>query len=457
MTGPLSRPHLAAAVAHTAIDRDPSFDASLRLQKRFHEIIPGGSHTYAKGDDQYPEFMPPYIVRGKGCRVWDADGNEFIEYGMGLRAVSLGHAYAPVVEAARRQMELGSNFTRPAVIELECAEALLGMVKRGEMVKFGKNGSDATSAAIRLSRAYTGRDRVAICGSQPFFSTDDWFMGTTAIAAGIPRAVRDLTVKFKYNDIQSVRDLFIRYPGEIACLILEAAKETDPVDGFLHATRKLCKQHGVVFILDEMITGFRWHNGGAQAYYDIDPDLSTFGKALGNGFAISALVGKRDIMRLGGINHDRERVFLISTTHGAESHGLAAALEVMRIYREQPVIDTLRRQGERLAAGVAKSIEDLGLDGYFSLLGKPWCMVYGTRDQQKQPSQPFRTLFIQEALKRGLLAPSFIVSYAHTDADIDRTIEATHGALEIYRQALDVGVDKYLVGRPVKPVMRAHC
>jgi glutamate-1-semialdehyde 2,1-aminomutase len=325
------------------------------------------------------------------------------------------------------------------------------------MVKFGKNGSDATSAAIRLARAYTGRDRVAICSTQPFFSTDDWFMGTTAIAAGIPRAVKDLTVKFRYNDIQSVRDLFIRYPGEIACFILEAAKETDPMDGFLHATRKLCKQHGVVFILDEMITGFRWHNGGAQAYYDIDPDLSTFGKALGNGFSISALVGKREIMRLGGIDHDRERVFLISTTHGAESHGLAAALEVMRIYREQPVIETLRRQGERLAAGVANSISDLGLDGYFSLLGKPWCMVYGTRDQQKQPSQPFRTLFIQEALKRGLLAPSFIVSYAHTDADIDRTIEATHGALEIYRQALDVGVDKYLVGRPVKPVMRTRC
>lgn len=457
MTSPLSKPRLDASIAHPAIDRDPTFDASLRLQKRFHEIIPGGSHTYAKGDDQYPEFMPPYIVRGKGCRVWDADGNEFIEYGMGLRSVSLGHAYPPVVEAAQRQMALGSNFTRPAVIELECAEALLGMVKRGDMVKFGKNGSDATSAAIRLSRAYTGRDRVAICGSQPFFSTDDWFMGTTAIAAGIPRAVSDLTVKFQYNDIQSVRDLFAKYPGEIACLILEAAKETDPVDGFLHETQKLCKANGAVFILDEMITGFRWHNGGAQAYYDIDPDLSTFGKALGNGFSISALVGKREIMRLGGIDHDRERVFLVSTTHGAESHGLAAALEVMRIYREQPVVDTLRRQGERLAAGVTKSIRELGLDGHFSLLGKPWCMVYGTRDQHKQPSQPFRTLFIQEALKRGLLAPSFIVSYTHTDADIDRTIEATHGALEIYRQALDVGVDRYLVGRPVKPVMRKHC
>lgn len=431
------------------------FDRSLALQKRFHQVIPGGSHTYAKGDDQYPEFMPPYIVRGEGCRVWDADDNEYIEYGMGLRSVTLGHAYPSIVAAAHRQMLLGNNFVRPAVIELECAEMLLEFVPAGEMVKFAKNGSDVTTAAVRLARAYTGRELVAICGSQPFFSTDDWFIGTTAMSAGIPQVVRDQTVKFRYNDLQSVRELFAAHPGQIACVILEAAKESDPVDHFLHETRRLCHEHGALFILDEMITGFRWHKGGAQQYYDIEPDLSTFGKALGNGFSIAALVGKREIMKLGGLNHDQQRVFLISTTHGAENHCLAAAMETMRIYRDEPVVETLTRQGERLAAGINRSIAHHRLEGYFAVIGKPCCLVYGTRDQEQQPSQAFRTLFIQESLKRGLLMPSLIVSYAHTDAEIDRTIAATHEALAVYRLALDEGVDKYLIGRPVKPVMRA--
>jgi glutamate-1-semialdehyde 2,1-aminomutase len=161
------------------------FDASNGLRSRFHELIPGGGHTYAKGDDQFPEGMSPYIVRGAGCRVWDVDGNEFIEYGSGLRAVGLGHAFAPVVEAARRQLELGANFVRPAKLELECAEAFCDMMPFAEMVKFCKDGSDATSGAVKLARAYTGRDLVAVCGNHPFFSVDDWFIGSSGMPGGI--------------------------------------------------------------------------------------------------------------------------------------------------------------------------------------------------------------------------------------------------------------------------------
>ena len=434
-----------------------NFKNSNLLKSKSHKLIPGGCHTYAKGDDQYPEQSPGFITKGKGCHVWDVDGNEYIEYGMGLRSVTLGHAYEPIIEAAYQQMKLGNNFVRPSPIEVECAEEILEMIPGAEMVKFGKNGSDATNAAIKLARAYTGRDLIAICVDHPFFSVEDWFIGTTQMSAGIPEAIKKLTVKFRYNDIQGVQNLFDKYPIQIACVILEPEKEVEPKNDFLHKLQKICEQNGTVFILDEIITGFRWSNGGGQEYHNIVPDLSTFGKGMGNGFSVSALAGKRELMKLGGLDHDKERVFLLSLTHGAENHGLAAALEVMKIYKQEPVVKTLWKQGERLKRGILKSIEENKLDGFFTLMGKPCCLLYGTQDQDGKPSQLFRTLFLQEIIKRGILASSLIVSYSHTDRDIDRTVEAIHEALNIYRKAIEEGVEKYLIGHLVKPVFRRFC
>lgn len=433
-----------------------NFEKSHILQKKAHELIPGGCHTYAKGDDQYPALSPGFILKGQGCHVTDVDGNEFIEYGMGLRAVTLGHAYAPVVEAARRQMQWGNNFVRPSPIEVECAEEFLSMIDGADMVKFAKNGSDTTNAAVRLARAFTGRDLIAICADHAFFSVDDWFIGTTEMSAGIPAAIRELTLKFRYNDIGSVQAIFDQYPGRIAGLILEPEKNEPPEGGFLQDLRKLCNRESALLIFDEMITGFRWHNGGGQAYHAVIPDLSCFGKAMGNGFSIAALAGKREIMRLGGLDHDRERVFLLSLTHGAETPNLAAVLEVMRIYQHEPVVQTLWKQGNRLATGINKAIDELELHGYFELIGRPCCLVYATRDANKQPSQWFRALFLQELIKRGILAPSFIVSYSHQDSDLDRTVEAVHEALAVYKKALCEGLDGHLIGGPLKPVFRKY-
>ena len=327
------------------------FSKSRALQPKAHRLIPGGAHTYAKGDDQYPEQAPAFIARGKGCHVWDLDGNEFIEYGMGLRAVTLGHAFEPVVEAAyQADATWVRTSRRPAKIEVDAAEACLEIIDGADMVKFAKNGSDVTTAAVKLARAYTGRDLIAICGDQPFFSTDDWFIGTTEMNAGIPEAVIEMTLKFRYNDLPSLCELFDQHPGQIACVVMEAEAATPPATGYLEQVKELCEARGAVLIFDEMITGFRWHLGGAQKFHGVVPHLSTFGKALGNGFAVSALAGKREIMRLGGLDHDQPRVFLLSTTHGAETHALAAALETMRIYREQGVVAFLWRQGERLQA-----------------------------------------------------------------------------------------------------------
>jgi glutamate-1-semialdehyde 2,1-aminomutase len=434
---------------------DRGRDRSRALNARLHELIPGGAHTYAKGDDQFPEGLAPVIERGLGSHVWDVDANEYIEFGSGLRAVSLGHAHPKVVERVRAAVGLGGNFVRPSAIELEAAERFLGVV-RHDMVKFAKNGSDATTGAVRLARAVTGRDLVGICLDQPFFSTDDWFIGRTAMPAGVPQVVRDLTVGFRFNDLDSVREMFESNPRNIACLVLEPATVVEPAPGFLEGVRRLCDDHATLLVFDEMITGFRWHIGGAQHIYGVRPDLAAFGKAIGNGFAISALVGSDELMRRGGTRHDDERVFLLSTTHGAEAHGLAALLAVIEVYEQEGIIERLHERGRRLAGRLQPVIERHGLGEHVLLLGRASNLVFTTLDARKERSQLFRTLFLQEMVKRGVLGPSFVVSASLSDADIDRTAEALDGALAVYRNAMEDGVDRYLVGRPVQPVLRPY-
>ena len=427
-----------------------------QLQERAHAAIPGGAHTYAKGDDQYPVVAPPFLVRGRGCHVWDADGNEFIEYGMGLRAVALGHAFPRVVEAVRRQLECGTNFVRPSPVEVACAERFLECVPTAEMVKFTKNGSDATTAAVKLARACTGRDLVAVCGDQPFFSTDDWFIGMTPMPAGIPDAIRRLTVSFRFNDLPGLEALFRQHAGRIAGVMLEAETAVAPQPGYHEGVRRLCDAHGALLLLDENITGFRWDVGGAQKVHGIRPDLSCFGKAIANGFALSALAGRRELMERGGLRTAEERVFLLSTTHGAETHALAASIATMETYQTEPVIETLHRQGERLRRGVNQAIARHGVEGFVEVLGRPCNLVFATRDSERKPSQAFRALFMQELIRRGVIGPSFVVSYSHSDEDIDRTVEAADAALVTYHRALDEGPEEFLHGRPVQPVFRAR-
>jgi glutamate-1-semialdehyde 2,1-aminomutase len=428
------------------------FSRSRELEQRLRRTIPGGAHTYAKGIDQFPELSPGVIARGSGCHVWDVDGNEFIEYGMGLRAVTLGHAYAPVVDAVRESLTLGTNFTRPAAIELECAEAFLEVVSGAEMVKFTKDGSTADTAALKLARAFTGRQMVAICADQPFFSYDDWFIGTTTMDAGIPEFERTPTLRFQYNDVPSLAALFDAHPKQIAAVFLEAERTQPPAPGFLEGLQKLCRERGAVLIFDEMITGFRWHLGGAQGLYGVVPDLSTFGKAVANGFSLSVLCGRRDIMRLGSREREQDSVFLLSTTHGAETPALAAGIRTMQIYRENPVVEHLHRQGERLAAGFRDATARHALKEYVQLSGRICNLLYGTRGPDGKPSQAFRSLFLQETIRRGVLMPSLVVSYSHTDEDIDRTIAAIDGALGVYARAMQDGVEKYLVGQPSRTV-----
>lgn len=434
--------------------RITNFEKSRRLQARAHELIPAGCHTYSKGDDQFPALAPGFLARARGCRVWDADGNEFLDWGMGLRSVVLGHGHPRVLEAVREQLELGTNFTRPSPIEVELAELLAATIPCAEMVKFAKNGSDVTSAAVRLARAFTGREMVALCRQHPFFSFYDWFIGTTPCNAGVPGPVRDLSLTFDYNDLGSVERLFREHPGRIACVILEPAATEEPRDGFLEGLQALARKEGALLVFDEMITGFRWHLRGAQHHYGVTPDVATFGKAIGNGFAVSVLAGRRDVMELGGIRHDRPRVFLLSATHGAENHSLAAAIATIREFRDREAHEHLRRTGRALKEGFNALSAGLGLGAHVRMLGFDASPYVVCRGLDGEVSLPLRTLFLQETIARGLLMPWISVSLAHGEREVAETLEACDGALRLCRAALEEGIERHLVGPAVKPVFR---
>jgi glutamate-1-semialdehyde 2,1-aminomutase len=421
-----------------------------------HGLIPGGAHTYAKGDDQYPAGMAPVIERGAGCRVWDIDGNEFVEFGNGLRSTTLGHRFEPVLEAVRDHLDLGANFVRPHRIELQAAERLVELIPSAEMVKFGINGSDSTTAAVRLARAFTNREMVAVCRQHPFLSTDDWFIVTTPMSAGIPKATQRLTVQFNYNDLADLARLFETFPGEIAAVMLEAETVEPPADGYFAGMRRLCDEHGALLILDEIITGFRWHERGAQFVYSIEPDLCVFGKGLGNGFPVSALAGRADIMRLGGFVDDTDRVFLLSQTAGGQPWALAAVLAVIDTYQRDRVAERLHQIGARLRHGIEQVVADAGLSSQFQLRGRDCNLVYAALDAEGRPSQEFRTLVLQELVERGILAPSFVVCAAHDEPAISQTIEAVAALMPIYQRALDDGVAGLLRGRSVRPAIRAR-
>lgn len=427
----------------------------MTYQDRLLKVIPGGAHTYSRGYDQYPVNAPQILKRGKGAYIYDENEKEFLDYGMALRAVNLGYANEQVNKAAFKQIEYGNNLTKPSLIELEAAELLVDMIDSVDMVKFTKNGSTATTAAVKLSRAYTHRVLVARCAEQPFFSYDDWFIGSTPLTKGIPQKDIDSTKLFNYNNIESLEKLFDEYPNQIACVILEASATEHPKDNFLQNAIDLCHKNGTVFILDEMITGFRWHLKGAEHYYGIKPDLCTFGKAMANGFSVAAVAGKREIMELGSIEFEgKERLFLLSTTHGAEMSGLGAFVETMKFMKDNNVVEHMWEYGKKLIDLMNKTAKDYGIEKNFVAGGIECSPYYLTFDNDGQNSLGLRTLFAQEMINNGVLIPWIALSYAHGEKELEITKNALEKTFEVYKKAINEGYEKYLVGNPIKPVFR---
>jgi len=424
-------------------------------QERLLKAIPGGAHTYSRGFDQYPENAPQILERGEGAYTYDIDGNRFLDYGMALRSVTLGYANKQINEAAIQQISYGNNLTRASAIELQAAELLIDTIDSIDMVKFTKNGSTATTAAIKLSRAFTGRDLVARCADHAFFSFDDWFIGSTPANLGVLKSDKKNTKMFSYNNIDSLQKLFETYPNQIACVILEPSVTEHPKDNFLQKVKSLCHKNGAVFILDEMITGFRWHLKGAQHYYGVEPDLCTFGKAMANGFSVAAIAGKREIMQLGSIEFQgTERLFMLSTTHGAEMSGLGAFVETIEFMRTNNVVEHLWSYGSKLVNLMNTVAKKFDLEKNFVAGGIECSPYYLTFDKDGQYSLGLRTLFSQEMIKNGVLIPWIAISYAHRDEELSITERALQRTFEVYKKAVDEGFDKYLSGDVIKPVFR---
>ena len=429
----------------------------MNYQDRLLKVIPGGAHTYSRGYDQFPSNSPQILKRGKGAYVFDDQDNRYLDYGMGLRAITVGYGEDRINQAAIRQIEYGNSLSRPSMIELEAAELLVDLIDSVDMVKFTKNGSTATTAAIKLSRAYTNRNMVARCAQHPFFSYDDWFIGSTSITKGVPAYEIEKTKLFDFNNIESLKALFAEYPNQIACIILEPATTEEPEDDFLNKVKKLCHANGAVFILDEMITGFRWHIKGAQFYYNVEPDLCTFGKSMANGFSVACVAGKREIMELGSIEFEgMERTFLLSTTNGAEMCGLGAFVETMRFLQEYHVIDHIWNYGEILISRMNAMAKAFGISESFKCVGVPCSPAYLTLDKAKNNAMDLRTLFNQEMIKSGVMMSWIALSYAHKEEELQLTEQALEKAFKVYRKALDHGCEKYLEGDVIKPVFRRY-
>ncbi|MHA8097399.1 glutamate-1-semialdehyde 2,1-aminomutase [Aquirufa antheringensis] len=443
-----------------------NFSNSTKYKEEIHKLIPGGAHTYSKGDDQFPLLSPAAISRGKGAYVWDIDGNMYLDCSMGLTSVSLGHAFEPVLNAVKEELENGVNFQRPSVLEKVTAEKFLSLIPYHDMIKFAKNGSIVTTAAVKLARAFTNRKLVAFPGDHPFYSYDDWFIGTTTCNKGIPNEFSELSVTFKSCDIESLKQLFLKYPGQIACVITEPEKspcgngcncKQNP-EMFLKEAIDLTHEHGALFIIDEMVSGFKSAFPGSISKYNLKPDMATWGKGIANGFSFCALTGTKEIMELGGITKvGEEKVFLISTTHGGETHALAAVNATIDIFKKENVVNHNQKIGDALIYGCQQVITTTGSSNLVDITACNWLVIFNFKGVDGNANAGMRTLAMQEMIKRGILFQgAFSPCFSHSIEDVNYFVEAFSEMLQVLKLALVNGVENLLVGESAKPVFRKY-
>ncbi len=441
------------------------------IRDDIHKYIPGGCHTYSRGDDAFPSNVPDIIVKGKGCKLYDLNDNEYIDYGMACRAIAIGYAEEEIDDSAIAEIKKGNNLTRASLTEYETAKKVINLIDYHDMVKFAKNGSNITTAAVKLSRGYTGKKHFLYCKNHPFFSFDDWFIGTTPANKGIPENLCEYGLPFEYGNIESVRK-YLRCPhlkDDISCIILEPIfrnignyfpyKSEEELfeftSNFLKEIRKFCDENKIILILDEMITGFRFHIKGAGFFFGVESDLSCWGKACSNGYSLSFLTGKRKIMEIGGIkNIGEDKLFLLSTTHGGEMSSFGALSATIDFYLKNNVIEKLNNTGRKIIKEFTKITSELGMEEYFQIYDFPCCPNFDTRNEKKEKCMKFRTLFLEKMMENKIFMPYISICYHHDEETLEKTFSSFRETMKTYKKAIEEGIEKYLHSEPIKPVFR---
>ena len=435
------------------------YTQSAKYLKRAEKVIPLGTQTFSKSKLCYPQGSSPhFIARGQGATVWDIDGHQYIDFVSGLLSVNLGYCDPDVDAAVQQQLACGVNFSLSHPLETEVAEMLVDLIPCADMVRFGKNGSDVTSAAIRLARAYTGRDKVAVCG---YHGWHDWYIGSTTRDAGVPSDVKSLTEKFEYNNIESLQQILDNNTScekgtegnRIAAIILEPMNVAWPQDNFLEKVRALATEHGAVLIFDEMITGFRFDIGGAQTLFGVTPDLATFGKSLSNGLPLSALVGKQDIMQW------IETIFF-SGTFGGETLSLAGAKATLTKLTEQGVLAHTHRLGAMILEQLPQLISKHQLEDYCYSCGHPsWSfLIFNDVKNSLYTPDQLQTYLQQEQLAKGLLINgSHNLCFAHTEQDIAYLLQCYDEIFAKLKRLIDSGtLEDAVIGDFLQPIFKVR-
>ncbi|MFA6551008.1 MAG: aminotransferase class III-fold pyridoxal phosphate-dependent enzyme [Patescibacteria group bacterium] len=425
------------------------FNQSQRLLKKVSKIIPLASQTFSKSYLQYIKGCAPlFITHGRGCRVWDVDGNEYVDMINGLLPVILGYQYPAVDNAIKKQLRQGIIFSLSSPLEYELARLLIKHIPCAEMVRFGKNGSDVTSGAVRLARAVTGRDHIACCG---YHGWHDWYIGSTARNLGVPKSTRQLTHQFIYNDIKSLKKIFKNNKNKIAAVIMEPMNYAEPEHDFLKQVKELAHQNKSLLIFDEVITGFRYDLGGAQKLFGVIPDLATFGKAMANGMPVSALVGRRAYM-------EKINDIFYSFTMGGEALSLAAAIATIKEMEKKKVINYIWKLGKYLQDNTNKIIAGFGLEKILHVAGKPCWQVFKINNTDKYSELEIKSYLQQELLQAGFLwYGQHNMSFSHTKKDLDALLAAYRRIFKRLKELLDRGkLKQSLNGEPITNIFKVR-
>ena len=424
------------------------FLESERLLRLAEAVIPLGSQTFSKSRTQYPVGVSPFFAsKGSGSYLWDVDGNKYVDLVASLAAVTLGYGDTEINKAVKRQLKKGVSLSLSSKLETVVAEKIINLVPSAEMVRFAKNGSDATSAAVRIARYFTGRDHIISIG---YHGWHDWYIGSTTRSMGVPSAVQALTLSARYNDLSHVENLFQEAKGDVAAVILEPMNSVDPAPGYLESLRNFCSSNNILLIFDEVITGFRFARGGAQELFGVTPDLSCFGKGIANGFPISVIAGRRKIME------GFKEVFF-SGTFGGELLSLTAANVVLDKVRDNWVIPELYRVGQAIQQGLLGEISRNKYE-FVNISGNPtWTFLNWTLSSDALQNK-VKTYFLQEMFKRGILVLSTNnVTTTLSQKDISKILTAYAEVFEAISQALERdSLDALLECQPIVPLFKVR-